>query len=169
MSLAGDANFPRTPLDSCSPGSNTSFFRLYNEGYCPGNGTVETLGCRAEKGYGGVGVSSVGDLERHGFYPRSGSEATCLQPDRGCLTPKVSTVPYLLWRSFVQVRTDAGISDAFDSSTLKAFRPVHSSKLHHLFLRLSLAPMLTARAELRTNARLDLAGSSVKIGGCIYD
>jgi hypothetical protein len=35
------------------------------------------------------------------------------------------------------LRTDAGISDAFDSSTLKAFRPVHSSKLHHLFLRLS--------------------------------
>src|SRR5688500_16432740 len=36
MSFAGDANFPRTPLDSCSPGSNASFFRLYNEGYCPG-------------------------------------------------------------------------------------------------------------------------------------
>ena len=36
------------------------------------------------------------------------------------------------------VRTDAGISDAFGSSTLKAFRPVHSSKLHHLFSRLSL-------------------------------
>jgi hypothetical protein len=35
------------------------------------------------------------------------------------------------------VRTDAGISDAFGSSTLKAFRPVHSSKLHHLFSRLS--------------------------------
>ena len=36
------------------------------------------------------------------------------------------------------VRTDAGISNAFGSSTLKAFRPVHSSKLHHLFPRLSL-------------------------------
>ena len=42
-----------------------------------------------------------------------------------------------------RLRTDAGISDAFGSSTLKAFRPVHSSKLHHLFLRLSL--METAR------------------------
>src|SRR5688572_25915858 len=38
------------------------------------------------------------------------------------------------------VGTDAGISDAFGSSTLKAFRPVHSSKLHYLFLRLSLVP-----------------------------
>ena len=37
------------------------------------------------------------------------------------------------------LRTDAGISDAFGSSTLKAFRPVHSSKLHHLFPRLSLS------------------------------
>jgi hypothetical protein len=31
------------------------------------------------------------------------------------------------------LRTDAGISDAFGSSTLKTFRPVLSSKLHHLF------------------------------------
>jgi nicotinamidase-related amidase len=36
------------------------------------------------------------------------------------------------------VRTDAGISDAFGSSILRASRPVHSSKLHHLFSRLSL-------------------------------
>jgi hypothetical protein len=38
-----------------------------------------------------------------------------------------------------RLRIDAGVSDAFGSSTLKAFRPVHSSKLHHLFSRLSLA------------------------------
>ena len=35
------------------------------------------------------------------------------------------------------LRTDAGISDTFGSSTLETFRPVHSSKLHHLFSRLS--------------------------------
>jgi hypothetical protein len=35
------------------------------------------------------------------------------------------------------LRQDAEISDPFGSSTLKAFRPVHSSKLHHLFPRLS--------------------------------
>ena len=39
--------------------------------------------------------------------------------------------------SLLELRTDAGISDAFGSSTLKVFRPVHSSKLHHLFSRLS--------------------------------
>ena len=37
----------------------------------------------------------------------------------------------------VTLRTDAGISDAFSSPTLKAFRSGHSSNLHHLFLRLS--------------------------------
>jgi predicted dinucleotide-binding enzyme len=36
-----------------------------------------------------------------------------------------------------KLRTDAGISDPFGSSTLKASHPVHSSKLHHLFSRLS--------------------------------
>jgi hypothetical protein len=44
------------------------------------------------------------------------------------------------------VRIDAGVSDAFGSSTLKASRPVHSSKLHHLFSRLSLAAP-TGRTE----------------------
>src|SRR5918994_6343125 len=44
------------------------------------------------------------------------------------------------------LRTDAGISDAFGSSILKAFRPVHSSKLHHSFSRLSL-PAIQSRVS----------------------
>src|SRR4051812_30675927 len=40
--------------------------------------------------------------------------------------------------SVTAVRTDAEISDAFGSCTLKALCPVHSSELHHLFPRLSL-------------------------------
>ena len=36
-----------------------------------------------------------------------------------------------------QVRTDAEISYAFDSFASKAFWPVQSGKLQHLFLRLS--------------------------------
>jgi hypothetical protein len=44
------------------------------------------------------------------------------------------------WNPAFHTRTGAGISDAFGSSTLKAFRLVHSSKLHHLFSRLSELP-----------------------------
>ena len=40
-------------------------------------------------------------------------------------------------RAIRQLRTDAEISDAFGSCTLKALCPVHSSELHHLFPRLS--------------------------------
>jgi hypothetical protein len=54
------------------------------------------------------------------------------------------------WRAISLLRTDAEISDAFGSSILKAFRPVHSSKLHHLFPRLSLACCATFRSARST-------------------
>ena len=56
-------------------------------------------------------------------------------------------IPLSSWSDFLasgsparvlpEVRTDARISDAFGSSTLEEFRPIHSSKLHQLFSRLS--------------------------------
>ena len=49
--------------------------------------------------------------------------------------------------------TDAGTSDAFGSSTLKAFRPVHSSKLHHLFSRLSLVNLIIPKVVNLREAR----------------
>src|SRR4051794_32619069 len=75
-------------------------------------------------------------LRRRAEARPDGATATILA-DRGFADTKL--FEFLTALGFGYVRTGARISDAFGSSTLKAFRPVHSSKLHHLFSRLSLS------------------------------